>query len=419
MRYRCVIFDVDGTLIDSSRAISEGLEDVAQEVLGRRLTGEERKAALGLPAGKALEATGIGGDEAHVRRWIDAIVARRDSIRVFDGVPEMLDGLRRQGITLGVVTADTHYELDHVFATFGLMDRFDAVVCSDDTLRHKPHPEPLERCLSLLGSLPGEALYVGDGAGDAMAAQAAGMDFALASWRPEPLRTPVRAEAYCLSPAQVSAFATRERSLAEREPWVAWACELQAIGQAGEHYSHDIFDIERFGRIRELASECMERLSGLPIKQVQDLFANEDGYKTPKMDSRAAIFDDKGRICLVHERGGWSLPGGWVDQDQTILSNCKKEALEEAGLEVVPVRLLAIEDQNLHNPSPIVGGCSKSFVLCQALGGEFTDNSETDSRGFFGRDELPSLNERKNTYEQLLMCFEAHAAGTAWVPIVD
>lgn len=419
MRYPYVIFDVDGTLIDSSAAISQGLEDVAREVLGRALTASEREATKGLPAARALDASGVGGAEENVRRWLDAIIGRLDEIRPFDGVRDMLGDLARLGVRLALVTADTRYELDHVFASFGLMDFFDVVVCSDDTARHKPDPEPLHQCLALLGASPEDALYVGDGVGDAACATAAGVDFALACWRPEPLRQPVRAQAYCLSPAQVVAFVTRERSLAEREPWVAWAAELQAIGQAGERYTHDVFDLERFRRVRELASECMARLSGLPLERVEGLFANEDGYKTPKMDSRAVIFDEQGRICLVHEGEGWSLPGGWVDQDQTIMSNCVKEAREEAGLEVVPEFLIAIEDQNLRNPSPIVGGCSKSFVHCRALGGTFRDNSETDAMRFFARDELPRLNERKNTAEQVRMCFSAHEAGSAWVPVVD
>lgn len=419
MRYRYVIFDVDGTLIDSSRAIQEGLSDVAHSVLGRGLTAGERASTRGLPAGKALRAVGIEDTDEHVRAWIDAIVARRDSIRLFDGVRTMLSDLTDLGAKFALVTADTRYELEHVFATFGLLDSFDAIVCADDTARHKPDPAPLLLCVRQLGADEDDVLYVGDGLGDACAAEAAGIDFALACWKSEPLREPVRASVYCLSPAHVTAFVSRGPAIVEREPWVAWATELEAIGQAGEHYTSDPFDRERFQRIRVLASECMSRLSGLPLGQVEDLFCAEDGYKTPKMDSRAVIFDGDGRICLVREAGLWSLPGGWVDQDQTIMSNCVKESLEEAGLEVVPERLIAIQDQNLRNVPPIVGGCSKSFVLCRAVGGGFVRNVETDAMRFFGPDELPELNERKNTYGQVRMCFEAREAGSAWEPIVD
>lgn len=184
MRYRYVIFDVDGTLIDSSEAIERGMSDVADAVLGRDLTPQERAAASGLPAGRALEAVGIPATDENVRLWLDGIIARADSIRLFDGVVPLLDHLCRLGATLALVTADTRYEFEHVFARFGLAGLFDAVVCSDDTERHKPDPEPLLACLGRLGARPDEALYVGDGPGDARAAAAAGMDFALACWGP-------------------------------------------------------------------------------------------------------------------------------------------------------------------------------------------------------------------------------------------
>lgn len=203
MRYRSVLFDVDGTLIDSSAAIEQGMSDVALKVLGRDLTAAEREAAKGLPAPQALEAAGMPGTEANVRLWLDAIIGRFGSIRLFDGVAEMLRGLRAQGVVLAIVTADTRYEYEHVFSRFGLDSLFEAVVCSDDTLRHKPDPEPLELCLSRLGTHAPEALYVGDGLGDARAAAAAGVDFALAAWKPRPLTGPVASVATCASPADL------------------------------------------------------------------------------------------------------------------------------------------------------------------------------------------------------------------------
>ena len=86
-----------------------------------------------------------------------------------------------------------------------------------------------------------------------------------------------------------------------------WAVELQALAQAGLYYSRDRFDIERFERIRDIAAEMLSEKSGLPIEHVRELFCGETGYQTPKLDTRAAIFDGAGRILLVHERGGkWS-----------------------------------------------------------------------------------------------------------------
>ena len=72
----------------------------------------------------------------------------------------------------------------------------------------------------------------------------------------------------------------------------------------------------------------------IPTEKIHDLFCNETGYQTPKIDTRAAVFvNDK--ILLVHENNGtWSLPGGWCDVDQSIASNTEKEVLEEAGYTV-------------------------------------------------------------------------------------
>ena len=74
--------------------------------------------------------------------------------------------------------------------------------------------------------------------------------------------------------------------------WLEWAKELQFIAQAGLTYSRDPFDIERFERIREISAEIMSHQSDLPIEKVKELFCNETGFQTPKLDTRAAIFND-------------------------------------------------------------------------------------------------------------------------------
>ena len=98
-----------------------------------------------------------------------------------------------------------------------------------------------------------------------------------------------------------------------RAPWLDWAVELQALAQAGLHYSKDPFDLERFARVREIAAEMLALRSGLPLEKVKELFCGETGYQTPKLDTRAAIFQGE-NILLVRERDGrWSLPGdGWM-----------------------------------------------------------------------------------------------------------
>ena len=156
----------------------------------------------------------------------------------------------------------------------------------------------------------------------------------------------------------------------------------------------------------------------MPLEKVKELFCSEHGFQTPKLDTRAAIFRD-GKILLVRENDGrWSLPGGWVDVNESIRSNTEKEVREEAGLTVAALRLIAAQDRNRHNPPPYAYGVCKVFVLCGLIGGEFRENLETTGYAYFGRDELPQLAEEKNTAAQIRMCFDA-AAASDWQPVFD
>lgn len=190
--------------------------------------------------------------------------------------------------------------------------------------------------------------------------------------------------------------------------WLEWAKELQFIAQAGLTYSKDAFDIGRFERIREISAEMLSLQSGVPLEKARDLFCNEVGFQTPKLDTRAAIFRDN-KILLVRENNGFcSLPGGWVDVNQTVKSSAEKEAKEEAGLDVEAVRIIAVQDRNHHNPPPYAYNICKVFVLCDVKGGVFQPNLETTESNYFGLSELPALANEKNTKEQIKMCFSAY-----------
>ena len=111
----------------------------------------------------------------------------------------------------------------------------------------------------------------------------------------------------------------------EEEKWLQWAVELQALAQAGLYYRRDKYDVERFERIREISAEMLSYKSEIPLDKVKELFCNEVGYQTPKLDTRAAMFEND-KILLVKENDGkWSLPGGWVDVDLSIKENAVKE----------------------------------------------------------------------------------------------
>ena len=193
------------------------------------------------------------------------------------------------------------------------------------------------------------------------------------------------------------------------EDWLKWAIEIQSLAQAGLAYTNNVYAIERYERLREIAAEIIEEKSNISLEKVKDLFCNENGYQTPKIDTRAAIFKDD-KILLTHENNGtWSLPGGWCDVLESVASNTIKEVKEETGLDVETIKIIAVQDRNKHNKPIYAYGVCKIFVLCNVIGGEFIENIETTEIKYFSLDEIPNnLAEEKTNNEQIEMCFKAY-----------
>lgn len=192
------------------------------------------------------------------------------------------------------------------------------------------------------------------------------------------------------------------------EFWLNTAIELQSLAQAGLTYGKDVYDKERYERIREISAEMVANMSQMPLQKVKDLFCCESGYQTPKIDTRAAIFKN-GKILLVHENNGtWSLPGGWCDVNISVGENTAKEVREEAGLEVKTDKIIAVQDRAKHNLPLYAYSVCKIFVQCSVIGGKFKENIETTEYKYFAKDELPLLAEEKNNEEQIKMCFDAY-----------
>lgn len=204
----------------------------------------------------------------------------------------------------------------------------------------------------------------------------------------------------------------------QTNPWLDWAVELQAMAQAGLHYGTDPYGRERYERIREIAAEMVSRLGDVPLEKVRDLFCCETGYQTPKLDTRAAVFQGE-KILLVRENDGrWSLPGGWVDVNVSVKENVLKEVREEAGLEVTADTVIAVQDREKHNLPVYAWKVCKIFVLCSLVGGHFVPNIETTESGYFALEDLPPLAEEKNTREQVEMCFRAYQ-DKSWKTLMD
>ena len=212
--------------------------------------------------------------------------------------------------------------------------------------------------------------------------------------------------------------AREEKRMERQEKWLAWAVELQSLAQAGLYYGKDPFDRQRYQRVREIAAEMVAEQSQIPLETVQNLFCSERGYQTPKLDCRAAIFQED-KILLVKENGGtWSLPGGWVDVDLSVKENVIKEVREEAGLDVTADLVIAVQDREKHNLPVYAYKVCKIFILCTVMGGAFQPNPETVESGYFGLDELPVLAEEKVNTEQIRMCFQAYHIKN-WKTLLD
>lgn len=179
--------------------------------------------------------------------------------------------------------------------------------------------------------------------------------------------------------------------MSTREPqpldWISLARELKSIAEAGLRFGENVYDLERYQRLHELAS--------LPVSAVAPEFRwpVEAGYATPKVDVRAVVFDAEKRVLLVREAlsGEWTLPGGWADLNHSPAENVAKEVREEAGFEVVPEKLIACWDKDRRGHPRQPEHVYKLVFLCRLIGGAFAENHETSGAEFFSPDALPAL----------------------------
>lgn len=199
--------------------------------------------------------------------------------------------------------------------------------------------------------------------------------------------------------------------------WIDKIVRIQALAQSGLAYSTNRFDIERYEELRELTAWMLADLADLPLEKVRGLFLNEQGYQTPKIVVRTAIFQAD-KILLVQELNEqWSVPGGWADVNYSVKENAVKEVKEEAGLDCRVEKLVAVMDRNKHKADKIPYGITECWFIAENLGGEFVENNETLNSGYFALADLPVLDERKATQAQIELCFSARRED--WQVICD
>jgi phosphoglycolate phosphatase-like HAD superfamily hydrolase len=127
---KCVVFDVDGTLIDTGEAILSSLQKVLEEDLGQSYRKEELVFAFGIPGAATLNKLGVKDIEGSLEKWIKYLDDFSDSIKVFDGIDNCLRKIKEHNIKTGIVTSKTKAEFDSNFIPLGLADYFDYVICA-------------------------------------------------------------------------------------------------------------------------------------------------------------------------------------------------------------------------------------------------------------------------------------------------
>jgi ADP-ribose pyrophosphatase YjhB (NUDIX family) len=192
-----------------------------------------------------------------------------------------------------------------------------------------------------------------------------------------------------------------------------WARRLQSIAQTGVAYEDSsVYDRERYEQVRHIAAEMLA--SNGDVDAIDARLAAEEGHATPKLDVRGAVFRD-GKVLLVREPEGWSLPGGWADVGESPSEAVVREVLEESGYATQAVRLLALLDRDRHGYPPHAWHIWKAIFLCELLEeGQRELGAETEDARFFARGSLPEpLRVNVSTRRLIERCFD-HCEHPEW-----
>ena len=187
------------------------------------------------------------------------------------------------------------------------------------------------------------------------------------------------------------------------------ARRLFALSQSGLHFSQDEYDRERYREIAEIGAQLATFTSDLDAAAVGQMWVAEEGYATPKLDVRGAVFRDD-KVLLVRERvdGKWTLPGGWADVNDSPAHAIEKEIEQESGFTARAVKLAALYDRNKHDHPVYMFHVWKAFFICDITSGSPRESYETTGVDFFSLDALPDLSTGRSTATQIKRMFEHH-----------
>lgn len=182
MKYKHIIFDIDGTMLDSEQADLLALQKVIHKLQGREFKINDLHFALGIPSEVALAQLGIKDTLKANQLWNSYMQEQAHTMRLFAGIRELIIELKMIGVKLGIITSKNRKEYSSDFTPFGLDSYFDTVITVEDSKYPKPSADPIFSYLTRTKSNPREIIYIGDTSYDWECANNAGVDFGLAMW---------------------------------------------------------------------------------------------------------------------------------------------------------------------------------------------------------------------------------------------
>ena len=185
---------------------------------------------------------------------------------------------------------------------------------------------------------------------------------------------------------------------------------VQALAEIGLEFSQNSYDRERYEELQEISLQILTQITDVPVEKIVPVMLEKNGYKTPKVDVRAVVFNEKNEILLIQEKADkcWAMPGGWADIGYSPSEVAVKECFEEAGLKVKTTKLLAVLDKQKQKMPPAFEYVYKIFLLCTKLDDNISVGSETMDVGWFNEHNLPELSTPRNTVDQIKLMFQYH-----------
>lgn len=207
MKYRHILFDLDGTLIDTEQAVLQAWQRTLREY-GYEFSLPQLREVYGLTNQSALARLHAVTDDQFDQNWIRRYDETEPGCTYFPGAEATLQQLRERGCRLGAVTSRNRAEYGRYFGRYGLERYMDAIILDEDTVRHKPEAEPILKYLSLSGACREECIYIGDMPTDVQCAQNAGIASAILS--PQGILMEVHADYVLHSIREALQFADRQ-----------------------------------------------------------------------------------------------------------------------------------------------------------------------------------------------------------------